>query len=248
MTSVALAVPRAPGCRRARDRGPASAVGRPRARLRSQRGLPHPARGPRRAGGRARAAPTLDVTPGRRGAAAGCSPRWSAAGWRSRCSPVAAVPAALAMLAGGPVALWWARGRGDVRVAAALPAALDRVSAGLRAGSTVGEGLDALAAGPSAAGARPPAARRPRPASESGSSTRCAQWSRERPLPGVQAVAGALALAVSVGGACAVALEGLGESLRARDAHHRGRRRRCRRRRGCRRSWSAARRSRTSGS
>jgi tight adherence protein B len=44
------------------------------------------------------------------------------------------------------------------------------------------------------------------------------QWSVERPLPGVRAVAGALALAVSVGGACAGALEGLGESLRARDA------------------------------
>jgi tight adherence protein B len=34
----------------------------------------------------------------------------------------------------------------------------------------------------------------------------------------VQAVSGALALAVSVGGACAVALEGLGASLRAREA------------------------------
>ena len=34
----------------------------------------------------------------------------------------------------------------------------------------------------------------------------------------MQAVTGALALAVSVGGACAGALEGLGESLRAREA------------------------------
>ena len=50
------------------------------------------------------------------------------------------------------------------------------------------------------------------------SATRSRSGRAERPLPGVQAVSGALALAISVGGACAVALEGLGESLRAREA------------------------------
>jgi tight adherence protein B len=140
-----------------------------------------------------------------------------AGGMGSVLSPVAAVPVGLAVLAGGPVALWWARGRGDGRVVAALPGALDRVSAGLRAGSTVGESLRDLAVGP---GALAPDLRRLEARSQLGVGLgdALAQWSVERPLPGVHAVTGALALALSVGGACAVALEGLGESLRAREA------------------------------
>ncbi len=140
-----------------------------------------------------------------------------AAGMGSALSPVAAIPAALAVLGGGPVALWWARGRGDGRVLEALPGALDRVSAGLRAGATVGESLGDLAGGD---GALAPDLRRLEARSHLGVGLgdALAQWAHERPLPGVQAVTGALALAVSVGGACAVALEGLGESLRAREA------------------------------
>jgi tight adherence protein B len=132
-------------------------------------------------------------------------------------SPIAAAPIAIAVLVGGPVALWWARGRGDVRVVQALPGALDRVSAGLRAGSTVSESLRELAEGN---GPLAPDLRRLDARSHLGVGLgdALAQWSRERPLPGVQAVSGALALAVSVGGACAVALEGLGESLRTREA------------------------------
>jgi tight adherence protein B len=139
------------------------------------------------------------------------------AGMGSVLSPVAAVPVGLTVLIGGPAALWWARGRGDGRVVEALPGALDRVSAGLRAGSTVGESLNDLAAG---TGALAPDLRRLEARSQLGVGLgdALAQWSQERPLPGVQAVSGALALAVSVGGACAVALEGLGESLRAREA------------------------------
>jgi tight adherence protein B len=132
-------------------------------------------------------------------------------------SPIAAAPIAIAVLIGGPVALWCARGRGDVRVAQALPGALDRVSAGLRAGSTVGESLRELADGN---GPLAPDLRRLDARSHLGVGLgdALAQWSRERPLPGVQAVSGALALALSVGGACAAALEGLGESLRTREA------------------------------
>jgi tight adherence protein B len=132
-------------------------------------------------------------------------------------SPIAAAPVGGAVLLGGPAALWWARGRGDGRVVAALPGALDRVSAGLRAGSTVGESLAALATG---AGPLAPDLRRLDARVHLGVSLGDAlsRWSDERPLPGVQAVSGALALAVSAGGACAVALEGLAESLRARDA------------------------------
>lgn len=138
------------------------------------------------------------------------------AGMASVLSPIASAPVGVAVLVGGPVALWWARGRGDGRVAQALPGALDRVSAGLRAGSTVGESLGDLAGGN---GALAPDLRRLDARSQLGVGLgdALAQWSRERPLPGVQAVSGALALAVSVGGACAVALEGLGESLRARE-------------------------------
>jgi len=139
------------------------------------------------------------------------------AGMATVLSPLAAVPVGLGVLGGGPIALWWARGRGDGRVTEALPGALDRVSAGLRAGSTVGESLSDLAAG---TGALAPDLRRLDARSHLGVGLgdALAQWSQERPLPGVQAVSGALALAVSVGGACAVALEGLGESLRAREA------------------------------
>lgn len=140
-----------------------------------------------------------------------------AGGMGSVLSPVAAVPVGLAVLVGGPGALWWARGRGDGRVVEALPGALDRVSAGLRAGSTVGESLRDLAGG---GGPLAPDLRRLDARSQLGVGLgdALAQWAHERPLPGVHAVTGALALAVSVGGTCATALEGLGESLRAREA------------------------------
>ncbi len=139
------------------------------------------------------------------------------AGLGAALTTVAAVPFALAGLAGGPAALWWSRHRGDARAAAALPGALDRVAAGLRSGTTVGESLRELAhtPGPLAPDLRRLDARR---ALGVGLGDALAGWARERPVPGVRSVTGALALAVEVGGSCAVALEGLGESLRARDA------------------------------
>lgn len=131
--------------------------------------------------------------------------------------PAATVPGALLVLAGGPVALWWARGRGDARVIAALPGALDRVAAGLRAGATVRDGLGGLAGAP---GPLKPDLGRLDARCRLGTTLAdaLAEWSRERPLPAVRAVGGALALAVGVGGPSAGALEGLGESLRTRDA------------------------------
>jgi tight adherence protein B len=139
------------------------------------------------------------------------------AGLGAALTTVAAIPFAIAGLAGGPAALWWCRNRGDARAAAALPATLDRVAAGLRAGTTVGESLHELAGAP---GPLRPDLRRidARRALGVGLTDALQGWARERPAPGVRAVTGALALAVDVGGACAVALEGLGESLRARDA------------------------------
>lgn len=130
---------------------------------------------------------------------------------------IAALPFALVGLVGGPAALWWSRHRGDARALAALPAALDRVAAGLRAGTTVGESLHELAGVPGPLG---PDLRRldARRALGVGLADALGGWARERPVGGVRAVTGALALAIDVGGACSIALEGLGESLRARDA------------------------------
>jgi tight adherence protein B len=130
---------------------------------------------------------------------------------------VAALPFTLVGLMGGPAGLWWSRHRGDVRAAAALPGTLDRVAAGLRAGTTVGESLHELAGAPGPLG---PDLRRldARRSLGVGLTDALGGWARERPVTGVRAVTGALALAIEVGGACSIALEGLGESLRARDA------------------------------
>jgi tight adherence protein B len=130
------------------------------------------------------------------------------------------IAALLAVLAGGPVALWWARGRADERVVGALPGALDRVAAGLRAGATVPDGIAGLAA---AEGPLAPDLFRVDARCRLGAALTdaLAQWSRERPRQEIAAVSGALALAVDAGGASAAALEGLGESLRTRDATRR---------------------------
>jgi tight adherence protein B len=201
-SAAARAARRAPALDRAR-------------RLRPRSGLPLP-RGVRDNLARALARADVDLTPD------DAVRLWLlgavvAAGMGSALTPVGGAGTGLAVLVGGPLALWWMRGRADIRVAGALPAALDRVSASLRAGSTVGESLGDLAAGP---GALAPDLRRlaARTQLGVGLGDALAQWSGERPLPGVQAVSGALALAISVGGACAVALEGLGASLRAREA------------------------------
>ena len=138
-------------------------------------------------------------------------------GLATAISPIAAAPVGLGLLAGAPATLWWARGRADARVVQALPATLERVSAALRAGATVGESLGDLAHG---SGPLAPDLGRvtARARLGVGLGDTLARWADERPLPGVQAVSGALALAVGIGGACASALEGLAESLRAREA------------------------------
>jgi tight adherence protein B len=129
-------------------------------------------------------------------------------------SPVLAVPVALAVPAVAAVALRLARGRGDRRVGAAVPAGLDRVAAGLRSGGTVGEALLELAArpGPLAPDLRRLAARTRLGA---GVVDALAQWPRDRPTGEVRVAAGALAVAAAVGGPAAGALESLAESLRA---------------------------------
>ncbi len=123
--------------------------------------------------------------------------------------------AAAAALAGAPIALHMARGRARRKIAAAVPDLLDRCAIELRGGGTVHTALDGCSAGDGPLGGD---VRRVCGRIAVGASITEAldQWTRERDAPGVRAAAGALALAASVGGACADALEALAASLRAR--------------------------------
>lgn len=129
--------------------------------------------------------------------------------------PLVASIVVLGVLIGGPAGLWLARHRRGRQITAAVPGALDTIAADLRAGGTVVTGIATLATtgGPLAGdfarvetrvrlGATLPDA--------------LVAWSREREVAGTGSVAGALALAGSVGGHCADALEGLATSLRER--------------------------------
>ena len=129
---------------------------------------------------------------------------------------LAFVPVAVvAVLAGGPIALYAARSRGVRRAAADLPVALERVAAELRTGGTVIGAVEALGRGDG-----------PLTVQFARVSNRCAlgasldaalaAWATERGEPGVNSAAGALAVAASTGGRAAEALDGLAASLRDR--------------------------------
>lgn len=130
-------------------------------------------------------------------------------------APTIAVPTVLALLVSGPIALRVAAGRAERRFVSALPAGLEHVAAALRGGASVGESITTLIdrGGPLAPDLRRVAARASLGLSLADS---LALWPGERRLPGVRAAAGALALAVSVGGRAAAALDGLATSLRER--------------------------------
>jgi tight adherence protein B len=115
----------------------------------------------------------------------------------------------------GPVGLRVARERGRRRLAAAVPDALERVASELRAGGTIATGVDALAVADSPLAsdfARVGA--RVRLGASLGDAVRA--WRDERPVPGTEAAAGALALCANVGGRSADALDGLASSMRDR--------------------------------
>ena len=100
-------------------------------------------------------------------------------------------------------------------MAAGLPAALDHVAAELRAGGTVPEAIRGFPVQRSVLA--PDLARvAARMELGIGLNDALANWRRERPVPGVDAVAGALSVAGTLGGSSAGALEGLAASLRAR--------------------------------
>lgn len=108
--------------------------------------------------------------------------------------------------------------REDARVVAALPEVLDHLAADLRGGGTV---LPALRH--AAGGYGPLEADVARIVDQvtagAGLTESIAAWPKERPLPSVGVVAGALEVAVTVGGRAAGSLEGLAAGLRdGRDA------------------------------
>jgi tight adherence protein B len=126
------------------------------------------------------------------------------------------VPVALVLVVtAGPAALWVLGTRARRRYAVALPLAVEQIAAHLRGGGTVSHGVSALADGdgPLAADLRRV---RSRADLGLGLADALAAWPVERDLSDVRAVAGALAVAESLGGRSAHALDGLAKSLRDR--------------------------------
>lgn len=130
-------------------------------------------------------------------------------------SPGLVPPALLLACAGPPAVLWALRTRAHRRYAAALPLALEQIAAHLRGGGTVGQGVAALAGGdgPLAADLRRVQARADLGV---GLADALAAWPAERDVDDVRAVAGSLAVAETLGGRSAHALDGLAASLRDR--------------------------------
>lgn len=131
-----------------------------------------------------------------------------------------ALPAGLAVVVGGPVALHLRRHRGARRAASELPTVLEQVASELRSGGTVAGALAAF--GSATSSTRPTVLS----AELARVDRRCAlgaplddalaAWARERADPGVRSAAGALAVAALTGGRSADALDGLASSVRDR--------------------------------
>jgi tight adherence protein B len=130
-------------------------------------------------------------------------------------APVLAVPAVLAVGAAGPVALAFAGSRRERAFVAGLPAALEQVAAELRGGGTVAAAVDRIAADRGAVSAD---LRRVHLRTQLGLplAEALAGWPADHDAPGVRAAAGALAVATTLGGRAADAIDGLASSLRHR--------------------------------
>jgi tight adherence protein B len=130
-------------------------------------------------------------------------------------SPVFAVPALLAIVVAGPAALVLARSRRERAFAAGLPGALEQVAAELRGGGTVAAAVDRLATGDGAVAAD---FRRVHVRTQLGLplAEALGGWPVDHDAPGVRAAAGALAVAATMGGRAADAIDGLASSLRHR--------------------------------
>lgn len=129
--------------------------------------------------------------------------------------PGMALPAGLAALVAGPVSLRVGRTRRERRFAAALPGTLEQVAAELRGGGTVAGAVDRLARGE---GPVVDDLRRVhvRTRLGLGLSDALEGWPAEHDALGVRAAAGALAVATTMGGRAADAIDGLASSLRHR--------------------------------
>jgi tight adherence protein B len=130
-------------------------------------------------------------------------------------SPSVGVIGGLGVIVGGPVGLRLAGQRHARIVAAAVPGTLERVGAELRAGGTVATALATIGSGD---GPLAPDISRLESRVRLGASLPGAlqAWARERPVAGVEATAGALALSATVGGRAAGSLDALAASLRDR--------------------------------
>lgn len=126
------------------------------------------------------------------------------------------VPVALLLAVGAvPAGLHLARGRRRAHLAAALPVAVEQVASELRGGGTVRDGIHHLAA---AGGPLAPELQRVCARAELGVplGDSLAAWPGDSDLPEVRSVAGAFAVAATIGGRSAAALDGLAASLRDR--------------------------------
>jgi tight adherence protein B len=130
-------------------------------------------------------------------------------------APGLTAPLIVVGLVGGPVALRVARGRARQRFATAVPGALEHVAAGLRGGASVADAIATLAEGTGVLAADLRRVRA-RAGLGLGLADALTTWPLERDVPSARAAAGALALAVTVGGPAADAIDGLATSLRER--------------------------------
>jgi tight adherence protein B len=133
----------------------------------------------------------------------------------SSVAPTLAPFAVVGVLVAGPVSLRIARSRRERRFTAALPRALEEIAAELRGGGTVGEAVVRLARtdGPVSRDLRRVVART---RLGLGAGEALAAWPVEHDTPGTRAAAGALAVATTMGGRSADAIDGLAASLRHR--------------------------------
>ena len=160
---------------------------------------------------RALAASAVDVTPEEACEVAGACIVATTVLSTAIAPNLAPVVVVVAML-GGPVALRLTRGRARARFESALPEVLERIASALRGGVSLGEAIETQAvAGPVANDLRRVHARQ---ALGLGLAEALSEWPKERPLPSVRAAAAALAVAATMGGRAAGAIDGLATSLR----------------------------------
>ena len=132
-------------------------------------------------------------------------------------APPLLVPGLIGVAVGGPVGLRLRSGHADRSARRALPSLLDSVVAQLRAGGSVIEAVErsSQSDGPLRPDCERMAARLALGATLDQVLDR---WTVERPIAGVRAAAGALAMVTTMGGSAATALDGLVQSLRSDEA------------------------------